>query len=424
MMLFRWWLLWSAAVFAQSNLRASFGIDLSRPSGPYAVGRASYDWVDSTRPETLSKTPNTPREIVVDVWYPAAMPQPGVHAAPYFPNAEKINQSPYAQAERRELGNLWPTIASGSVHAHTYENAPVASAPPRFPLLIFSHAIGSEPYLYAHQIEDLVSHGFIVATIHHTYEVGVAVFTDGRMVPFSEENFRRSRVNGVEDISNERKWENERFDVWAGDMRFTLDEITRLNTTPLSKAPFAGRVDLARVGVFGHSFGGIAVGRACELDQRFKACLNQDGAGDDGPLQLYEGGHLPTQPFMFLRSPRPGPPSDEELRAMQMTRKQFEQDRAETLAALDKRLQSCSGGAYQVWIETPGFRHNSFGDLNLLRADDAQETAKALKSLRVVEAYTRAFFDKYLKGASDTLLDRGPAKDSDVKIKRYRGDRL
>jgi hypothetical protein len=264
-----------------------------------------------------------------------------------------------------------------------------------------------------------VSHGFIVATIHHTYEVGVAVFTDGRMAPFSEENFRRSRVNSVEDISNERKWENERFDVWAGDMRFTLDQITRLNRGSPSQAPFAGRVDLVRVGVFGHSFGGIAVGRACELDQRFKACLNQDGAGDDGPIQLYEGGHPPTQPFMFLRSPRLGPPSDEELKAMQMTRKEFEKDRIEALATLDKRLQSCLGGAYQIWIETPGFSHNSFGDLELLRADNAQDTVKALKSLRVVEAYTRAFFDKYLNGASDTLLDHQRVKAGDVKIQRY-----
>ena len=64
---------------------------------------------------------------------------------------------------------------------------------------------------------------------------------------------------------------------------------------------------------------------------------------------------------MFLRSPRLGPPSDEELKAMQLTRQEFEQDRVEALGKLDKKLQGCSGGAYQVWIETPGFRHDGFG---------------------------------------------------------------
>jgi hypothetical protein len=320
---------------------------------------------------------------------------------------------------RNDVGNLWLTIVSGSVHTHTYQNAPVAAGPSRFPLLIFSHAIWGEPYAYTIQIEELVSHGFIVATIHHTYEVSVAVFPDGRVIPYSEENLQRSRVNGVEDISNERKWENERLDVWAADMRFTLDQITRLSMAPQTNAPFAGRVDLTRVGVFGHSFGGIAVGRACELDLRFKACLNEDGMGDDGPLQRYEGGHPPTQPYLFLRSPRPGPPSDEELKAMQMTRKEFEQDRAEALASLDQKLESCSGGAYQVWIQTTGFRHNSFGDLNFLRAaGNPEETARALRSLRAVESYTIAFFDKFLNGARDTLLDREPA-NGEVVIKRY-----
>jgi hypothetical protein len=185
MMRIAWFLAWGAALFAQPNQKATVGVDIPRPSGPYAIGRVSYDWIDSSRPESLSKTPNTPREIVVDVWYPAVQPQPGVRLAPYFPNAEKIDKSPYAQAEKRDLGNLWAMIASGRVPSHTYENVPVVSTQSRFPLLIFSHAIGSEPYLYAHQIEDLVSHGFIVATIHHTYEVAVAVFGDGRMIPFS-----------------------------------------------------------------------------------------------------------------------------------------------------------------------------------------------------------------------------------------------
>jgi hypothetical protein len=34
-------------------------------------------------------------------------------------------------------------------------------------------------------------------------------------------------------------------------------------------------------------------------------------------------------------------------------------------------------------------------------------------------SYTDAFFDKFLNGAHDTLLDREPARNSEVKIKRY-----
>ena len=68
----------------------------------------------------------------------------------------------------------------------------------------------------------------------------------------------------------------------------------------------------------------------------------------------------------------------------------------------------------------PGFRHTSFTDIPLLRAvGNPQEMAKALESLRAIESYTGAFFDKFLKGAPDTLLDHEPVKGSGVEIKRY-----
>ncbi len=413
---FVWFFLLIAAVSVQSDPSQSSAADIPWPSGPFAIGRVSYDWVDPARPEVLSKVPNTSREIIVDVWYPAAAAKPDTRIAPYIPGASQIDKGPFAQAERNNWGNLWPMIVSGNVQTHVYENAPVDTGNAHFPLIILSHAFSGEPYAYTHQIQELVSRGYIVATIHHTYEVTVAKFTDGRMIPFSEENARGTKAPTLDEM---RKWANPRIDVWAADIRFTLDQITQLNTAPAQKVPFAGRVDLGRVGVLGHSFGGVAAARACELERRIKACLNQDGALGQ-PILRYEGGHMPTQPYMFMSSPPPGPPSDEELKAMQLTRKQFDQDRTESLAMVEKEFQDCSGGAYQVTVGIAGFRHNSFTDIPLLRAvGNPRDTAKALSSLRVVESYTVAFFDKFLNGVHDTLIDRGPDKNSEVQIKRY-----
>lgn len=414
-------LLIAAVSAAQSNPNSSSVIDIPRAFGPYAVGRVSYDWIDSSRRETLSKIPNTPREIMVDVWYPAAPAKPGAPTALYIPNAQKIDKSPFAQVERNNWGNIWSMIASGNVHTHAYENAPIASGEARFPLIILSHAFSGEPYAYTHQIQELVSRGYVVATIHHTYEVTVATFPDGRMIPLSDENLRRSRIEitGPETLSELHKWEDERVDVWAADIRFTLDQITRLNMASKQKAPFAGRIDVGRVGVFGHSFGGFAAARACELDQRFNACLNQDGVEDDGPILSYDGGRLPAQPFMFI-SERPAELRDDQLAALHMTRKEADQDLADFLAKTDKELQGCTGGAYQVWVEIPGFKHNGYSDIPLLQAvGNPDGTAKALRSLRTIESYTNAFFDKFLNGVHDTLLDREPAGDSEVEIKRY-----
>src|SRR6478736_6977736 len=78
-----------------------------QPSGSFAAGRVIYHWVDPTRTEDLSKVPSTPREIMVDVWYPAA-PAKGAQTAPYLPDADKIEKSAFAQAEKDNWRRLWP----------------------------------------------------------------------------------------------------------------------------------------------------------------------------------------------------------------------------------------------------------------------------------------------------------------------------
>jgi len=398
-------------------------ISIPAPSGPFAVGRVSYDWVDQSRTELLSKVPNTRREIMVDVWYPVQPNQPNSSMAAYFPHAAEIDKSTAADAERNNWGSLWTSVASGRVHTQIYDNAPGAAGVARFPLIIFSHAFNGEPWAYTHEIGELVSHGYVVATIHHTYEVTVAAFPDGRMVLFSAENARGTEAPSLEEML---KWAEPRVNVWAADIRFTLDQLTRFNAASQSKAqkeqdgpevPFAGRLDLDHVAAMGHSFGGVAAERACELDQRLKACLNQDG-GIGGPFIHFAGGHLPTQPFMLLSSPMPAP-TDEDLKALPMTREAFEKDRAEVQARIERDFHGCSGGAYRVIFQIPGFLHTSFTDFPLLRAANDHDMRTALHSLRLAESYTLAFFDKVLRSVPSTLLDRAPAKDNEVEIRRY-----
>jgi pimeloyl-ACP methyl ester carboxylesterase len=73
--------------------------------------------------------------------------------------------------------------------------------------------------------------------------------------------------------------------TWAGDISFALDALARENTD--ARSALRGHLDLARVGVFGHSLGGIAAVRAARRDRRLRAIVSLDGAG---------GGSLPAQP--------------------------------------------------------------------------------------------------------------------------------
>jgi hypothetical protein len=58
---------------------------LPEPSGQHAVGRLSYDWVDSTRTEIYAANREDRRELVVFVWYPAK--DRAAELAPYLPQA-------------------------------------------------------------------------------------------------------------------------------------------------------------------------------------------------------------------------------------------------------------------------------------------------------------------------------------------------
>src|SRR6266511_6490533 len=55
---------------------------LPQPSGPYAIGTLTYHWVDNARPEIFTDDPNDRRELMVQIWYPAAG-NPSSPRAPY-----------------------------------------------------------------------------------------------------------------------------------------------------------------------------------------------------------------------------------------------------------------------------------------------------------------------------------------------------
>src|SRR5712691_1755780 len=47
-------------------------LTLPTPTGPFAVGRSLYDWVDDKTRDALAPVPGTKRELLVWTWYPAA----------------------------------------------------------------------------------------------------------------------------------------------------------------------------------------------------------------------------------------------------------------------------------------------------------------------------------------------------------------
>ena len=68
----------------------------------------------------------------------------------------------------------------GSINCNSWEDAaPLLNN--NFPILIFSHGHGGLRTQNTNQVEELVSHGYIVIAMDHTYDAGFVEFFDGKI---------------------------------------------------------------------------------------------------------------------------------------------------------------------------------------------------------------------------------------------------
>ena len=194
------------------------------------------------------------------------------------------------------LQSLRPQLAThrfGGLPSHSLSNSPAAGRQ-KFPILIFSPGGGGTAIAYTTQLEDLASHGYLVAGIEHTFDAPAVVFPDGRIITASDTYWAHrphdaADPDGVEKVIVETR---------AADIMFVIGKLADLQNDRAS--PFRSRLDLNRIGVFGHSRGGRAAARVCQLDKRVKACLNQDGNMAWQPFWLDSSGRSMDQPFMML----------------------------------------------------------------------------------------------------------------------------
>jgi len=349
---------------------------------------------DKSRIEPLD--PNLgPRRIMIDVWYPA---EPGAAKLPTtaaYLDVKAIESVIGPEGLRKQLGSAYDVVRAGSVTTHATVRAPFADSLRSSPLLIFSPGGGMIRELYTAQLEDLASHGYVVAAITHTYDGFLTIFPDGSSVAYDNKRWPRPPSVEGEANLNQMEWH-------ADDIRFVLDWLSHAP----SDAPFAGRLDLARIGAFGHSFGGIAAAHACQKDQRIKACLNEDGAVANQPYFLDVRGWGMDQPFMLIeRASRTEPPSEQELAAMKLTRERVNEIRKRLDSRRDGALRATGKRTYRVVLQRNGTSHMDFSDLTVLGAGIPVEQEKGERVLVVVRSYTRAFFDRCLRGAKSSYLE-------------------
>ena len=354
---------------------------LPTPTGPFAVGRTTYVWSDLGHLDATAPQPGTKRELLAWIWFPAAPRQQSQAFDDYLP-------APWRTALERQSGALLTNFLTrdlSRVRSHSIRDAELSPQNRSYPLVLMRAGLAALTTDYTTLVEDLASHGYVVVGFDAPYRSFVVVFPDGRVIA-------RAPQNNADLVSGplQEQLANKLAQAWSADMGFALDQLERLNTSDPS-GRFLGRLDMQRVGVFGHSLGGATALQFCHDDSRCEAGIDVDGA----PLGSVVADGV-TQPFMFLLSDHKGESDAGEPEAIRQA--------GANIHSIYDRLPDDRG----LMIMIRGADHYRFSDDGAMLKSPLM--MRVLRTVGVVRLdgrrqvaltahYISTFFDVYLKGA-------------------------
>ncbi|MEA2761112.1 MAG: hypothetical protein QOD47_396 [Gemmatimonadaceae bacterium] len=381
-------------VFLSLRLERRSELTLPTPTGSFAVGRSIYDWTDNVKLDSLAPLPGTKRELLVWIWYPSVTGDSAI-TADYVP-AQMRPKGDYAKAP---LIFRLLTRDPSKVHGHSLLNSNVAPQQKSYAVLIMRGGASAQVVNYSTLAEDLASHGYVVVGFDAPYRTNVVVFPDGRVMTRRPENNPELAIGSADSAS----LVNKLLSAWTGDIAFVLDRLQLLNSTD-SSGKFKGRLDMTRVGVFGHSLGGATAAQFCHDDSRCKAGIDVDGA----PLGsvVRDGLH---QPFMFVLS--------DEIHSNDPQTRRILADIQSIYDRLprDERLRVAIRGANHFTFSDDGALLKSRMVRGILRTF-GKLGIDGPRQLAITAYCLRSFFDAHLKGPTGSAVSLSSSLYPEIQI--------
>lgn len=345
-----------------------------KPKGNYEIGTQTYYWIDSSRKELSDTTAGRPRELMVQIWYPAQNGSTASHA-PYLPDAQNISFA-LASLQGKFPDFFFTHLKYVRTHART--SAAVATSQPDYPVLIFLEGLTGYRQMNSFQVEGMVSHGYIVVGIDQPGIAAAVTFPDGRQIRSP------GRALGHDDIP-----------YFAQDVTFVLEKLIRLNGQDTKELLYR-KMDLGRIGIFGVSYGGIIAAKASLQEPKIKACLIMEAFMTDDVV--HKGLH---QPAMWITR---------DARSMRSERAHSggwtEADINQHQTTMRDAYKHVQAPAY--FVQLPGMFHIDLTDLNALspilpyiRLSGPMGSQRAHD---LINEFSLAFFDQHLKGIHKPLL--------------------
>jgi predicted dienelactone hydrolase len=341
------------------------------PTGSLAVGRDRVVLVDAERPELHTAEAGDVRSVPVQLWYPAAAGtgSPASYVDELDSVAEGLTES--GALSGFEVAAL-PLVRTGA-----RDGAAIAAG--RHPVIVFSPGNQTNVAFYASLAEELASNGYLVVGVDHPFQVAATTVAGGQVAVYDTNMDREDLASSIAGKIDER----------VADVMFVLDS---LRSGDASLWPFVASADLDRIGVFGHSNGGLTAFEVCRVDSSIDACLNMDGQSAGGPFGSDSDATAPPAPSLFITK--------------------------ETLLhpAIGERFESAPSSAVRAVF--PDASHDSFTDGPLFQPGINPLTTSAQRVMTSVRSVTLAFFDQWLKESRDRPYD-GLVAPADIYINVY-----
>lgn len=278
------------------------------PSGAYIPGSRLLHFIsDADEPITPEK--GDQRALMIKVWYPASIENEEKET--YLTAGDKVG---FARKYNLPESTFYYL---NKIKTNTYKSPKIAEG--RFPVLIFSHGQYSMANGYYSMIEEIVSQGFIVLGINHTFESTGVLFPSGKMVLYNHEFEAKYNNEGMAEMiwetmqaypsakSLEDKVKLLREPLkdyyaasitrrWSKDIGLVLNAIPKWNENSF----LSGHIYLDKIGVIGHSQGGAVAVQSLLEYPGLSAGVNLDGAqwGDLVDTTI-------SQPLLYLKSDWP-----------------------------------------------------------------------------------------------------------------------
>ncbi|MBL0682579.1 alpha/beta hydrolase [Aquimarina mytili] len=259
------------------------------PTGPFSVGLQSVYIEDQTRQEVLTKEIGDYRKLKLHIWYPSD------HK---ITEPKRYMDQGYAEAFVKSK-NMPSFIAThfNLTKTHIQKLLPITNNT-QLPLIVLSHGLLWNSEMYTSIIEEVVSQGYIVVGIDHTYESFLTEY-QGKKIAWSQDNIDSMNkgldfdyvnkkmevaLNGKDSLlRNKATYEIiqhlpyfKSLDRWSNDISFVIDQLEIMNSD--HNGFLFQKLDVDKIGLLGHSWGGASVVQNASVNKRIKGVINMDGA--------------------------------------------------------------------------------------------------------------------------------------------------